>query len=204
VKGETKMNLDKLFSALERGGIAAKYFENKEQARDDIAARITGKKVVFGGSVTLKEMELYEALSKNNEVLWHWMTPELDRKSITYAAEVYMCSANGIAETGEIVNIDGYGNRLVGSFFTPHSSYFIVGINKIKPDLASAMDYAKNVASPLNAQRLNAKTPCAEKADKCYDCNSPGRICRVTSIISQKPMAVQHMEVIVIGENLGY
>jgi len=137
-------------------------------------------------------------------VFWHWLALDADRKIPTNAAEVYLCSANGIAETGEIVNIDGHGNRLAGSFYIPESSYFIVGINKIKPDLASAIDYARNVASPLNAKRLKTKTPCAVNADKCYDCDSPDRICRVASIIYKKPFAVKHMEVIVIGENLGY
>ena len=198
------MNLDKLFSALDKGGIVAKYFENKEKAVEALVSDITGKKVAFGGSMTLKEMGLYEALAGKNEVFWHWITPDADRKVHTNSAEVYMCSANGIAETGEIVNIDGHGNRVAGSFYAPQSSYFIVGINKIKPDLASAIDYARNVASPLNARRLKMKTPCAVNADKCYDCNSPDRICRVASIIYQKPLAVKHMEVIVIGENLGY
>ena len=198
------MDLDKLFSALEKGGISAKYFENKEQARDYIASGVKGKKVALGGSVTLKEMELYEALSETNEVFWHWLAPDADRKAATNAAEVYFCSANGIAETGEIVNIDGHGNRVAGSFYTPDTSYFIVGINKIKPDLASAIDYARNVAAPLNAKRLNLKTPCAANADKCYDCNNPSRICRVATIIYQKPLAIKHMEVIVVGEKLGY
>ena len=198
------MNLDKLFASFEKGGIASKYFETKEEACDYLAGGITGKKVSFGGSVTLQEIGLYDALSKSNEVLWHWIVPELDRKVCTNTAEVYICSANGVAETGEIVNIDGYGNRIAGSFYSPEISYFVIGTNKIKPDLTSAIDYARNVASPLNAKRLNAKTPCAEKADKCYDCDSPARICRILSVIYQKPLSVKHMEVVVIGEKLGY
>jgi len=198
------MNLDKLFSALNKGGISTKYFDKKEEACEDIAARITGKKITFGGSITLKEMGLFEILSKNNEVTWHWLDPGADRKAVTNSAEVYMCSANGLAETGEIVNIDGYGNRIAGSFYAPDSSYFFVGINKIKPDLTSAIEYARNVAAPKNAQRLNVKTPCAVKADKCHDCDSPDRICRILSVIYKKPLSVKHMEVIVIGENLGY
>ena len=198
------MNLDKLFAAFEKGDIAHKYFDTKEQARDYLVSNISGKKVTFGGSITLQEMGLYEALSEKNDVKWHWIKPDTDRKEVTHSAEVYLCSANGIAETGEIYNIDGHGNRIVGSFYAPDTSYIVVGINKIKPDLASAIDYARNVAAPKNAKRLNMKTPCAEKADKCYDCSSPARICRVASIIYKKTMAVKHLEVIVIGENLGY
>ena len=198
------MNLDKLFASFEKGGIASKYFETQKEACDYLASSITGKKVRFGGSVTLQEIGLYDVLSKSNEVLWHWITPDADRKAYTNSAEVYICSANGVAETGEIVNIDGHGNRIAGSFYAPEISYFVIGVNKIKPDLTAAIDYARNVAAPLNAKRLNMKTPCAEKTDKCYDCNSPSRICRVLSVIYQKPMAVKHMEVVVIGEKLGF
>ena len=198
------MDMDKLFSALEKGGISARYFDTKEEAGDAISADIKNKKVVFGGSMTLQEMGLYEKLSRDNDVFWHWIDTEAERKAPTNAAEVYICSANGLAQTGEIVNIDGNGNRLAGSFYTPEKSYIVVGTNKIRPDLASAIDYARNVASPKNAQRLNAQTPCAAKADKCYDCDSPGRICNVMSVIYRKPGSVSHMEVIVIGENLGY
>ena len=200
------MNLDKLISSLEKNGIAAKYFENKEKAVEYLTSNtnIMGKKVVFGGSITLQEIGLFEPLSKVSDAYWHWHAPEADRKPPTNAAEVYMCSANGIAETGEIVNIDGHGNRIAGSFYTPKSSYFIIGVNKIKPDLTSAMDYARNVGGPMNARRLKVSTPCAEKADKCYDCNSPQRICRVSTIIHKRPLAIEHMEVVIIGENLGY
>ena len=198
------MDLTKMFGVLNKGGISTSYFDTKEEAVAYVTSRISGKKVVFGGAMTLQEMGLYEALAPANEMFWHWLTPEAERKGPTNEAEVYFCSANGLAETGEIVNIDGYGNRLAGSFYTPDSSYFIVGINKIQPDLTAAIDYARNVASPKNAKRLNAKTPCAEKADRCYDCDSPGRICRVLTVIYRKPSAVQHMEVIVVGENLGY
>jgi L-lactate utilization protein LutB len=198
------MNLDKLFSNFEKNGIDHKYFDTKEQAHDYLVANITDKKVVFGGSATLQEMGLYDALSEKNDVFWHWITKDVDRKEPTNSAEVYLCSANGIAETGEIFNIDGHGNRIAGSFYTPDSAYMVVGINKIKPDLPSAIDYARNVASPKNAKRLNVKTPCAEKADKCYDCNSPQRICRVATIIYRKSLALKHFEVIVVGENLGF
>ena len=198
------MNLDKLFAAFEKGDIAHKYFDTKEQARDYLVSNISGKKVAFGGSITLQEMGLYEALSEKNDVQWHWKKLDADRKEFTNSSEVYLCSANGIAETGEIFNIDGHGNRIAGSFYAPKISYIVVGINKIKPDLASAIDYARNVAAPKNAKRLNMKTPCAEKADKCYDCDSPARICRVASIIYRKPLALKHLEVIVVGEHLGY
>ena len=71
-------------------------------------------------------------------------------------------------------------------------------------DLHSAIHRARNVAGPLNAQRMHRKTPCAVKADRCYDCKSPERICCTLNIIWEKPMQVERCELILIRENLGY
>ena len=82
--------------------------------------------------------------------------------------------------------------------------YFVVGENKIAPDLHRAIDRARNIASPLNAQRMHRKTPCAVKADRCYDCKSPERICRSLNILWEKPMQIGACELILIREKLGY
>ena len=81
--------------------------------------------------------------------------------------------------------------------------YLVAGSNKIAPDLAGAIDRSRNIASPLNAKRLGKKTPCAVKADKCYDCKSPERICRGLSVFWEAPTGSEY-EVILIDEKLGY
>ena len=161
-------------------GIALKVFDTKEEAAAYLTASIKGKTVGFGGSMTLEEMGLYEKLKKENTVYWHWreeMTGD-EAKAKAYLADVYITSLNGVAETGELVNIDGSGNRVAATLTKHERLYFVVGENKIAPDLHRAIDRARNIASPLNAQRLHRKTPCAIKADHCYDCKSPERICR--------------------------
>ena len=81
--------------------------------------------------------------------------------------------------------------------------FFVFGENKIEGDIAGALFRAKNIAAPLNARRLNKKTPCAIKADKCYNCNSPDRICRVTSIITY-PVNKMEMYIIILSGKYGY
>lgn len=145
-------------------------------------------------------MGLYPRLSSHNRVVWHWEGGSLEEAART---EVYLTSANGVAETGELVNIDGNCNRIASSVYGHKRVYFVVGINKIEPDYDRALWRARNVAAPKNAQRLGRKTPCAVKGDRCYDCKSPERICRGLSVIWGRPTPVEVMEVVLIGEELG-
>lgn len=191
---------------LRKRGIVLKVFDTKEDAASYLTQAIKGKTVGFGGSMTLEEMGLYEKLKPANTLYWHWrqeMTGD-EAKAKAYTADVYVTSLNGVAETGELVNIDGSGNRVAATLTKHERLYFVVGENKIAPDLHRAIDRARNIASPLNAQRLHRKTPCAVKADHCYDCKSPERICRTLNIIWEKPMQVERCELILIRENLGY
>lgn len=87
--------------------------------------------------------------------------------------------------------------------FGPQTCYYIIGRNKITANITEAYSRCKNVAAPLNAKRLGAKTPCAVKGDKCYDCNSPNRICRIISVIERVPFGMK-CEIIFVDQELGY
>ena len=117
--------------------------------------------------------------------------------------DIFLLSANGLAETGEIVNIDGTGNRIAGSLYGHKKVYFVISRNKICPTLEEAAFRARNVAAPLNAERHGYKTPCAIKKDRCYDCRSPQRICSAQTIYWRK-MNYTEMEVVLIDEDMGY
>lgn len=200
------MSMEVLKQNLEKKGYQVSCFETKEEAADYISSSLNGVKIGFGGSVTLDQMGLYEKLAESNEVIWHWRIPEgktapevlMDARD----AEVYISSVNGIAETGEIVNIDGNGNRVAATIYGHKKVYFVAGVNKIGVDLSAAMDHARNVAAPLNAKRLNKKTPCAVTG-KCHDCQSPERICRALTVFWSKPSACSY-EVVLVNEELGY
>ena len=110
---------------------------------------------------------------------------------------------NLLVETGEIVNIDGKCNRVAATLFGPKRCIFVCGVNNLRPDLQSAIERARNIAAPLNAKRLNKKTPCAVDG-RCHNCKSPERICRAMVIHMGVPSGFESCEVVLIGEKLGY
>lgn len=197
------MNQEVLKKNFERHEFETSFFETREQAATYLQAQIRGQKVAFGGSVTLQEMGLFDALSKENEVIWHWN--ELGAKTLAKAreAQIYITSANGVSETGELVNIDGTGNRVAQTLYGPEKVYFVVGKNKIEKDLSSALSRARNVAAPLNAKRLKTNTPCSKTGDRCFDCGSEARICRAT-VILERPTRGMKAEIVFVNEALGY
>ena len=193
-------DIEKLRKNLEDRGIQSSYFATAQAAADYLDQQIDGTTVGIGGSMTVKVMGLYPRLSAHNQVAWHWEGDSLEEAAKT---EVYLTSANGVAETGELINIDGNCNRIASSVYGHKRVYFVVGINKIEPDYDRALWRARNVAAPKTTQRLGRKTPCAVKGDRCYDCKSPERICRGLSVIWGRPTPVETMEVVLIGEELG-
>jgi len=197
------MNQEVLKKNFERHEFEPSFFETREQAATYLQAQIRGQKVAFGGSVTLQEMGLFDALSKENEVIWHWNEPGAQTLARAREAQIYITSANGVSETGELVNIDGTGNRVAQTLYGPEKVYFVVGKNKIEKDLSSALSRARNVAAPLNAKRLKTNTPCSKTGDRCFDCGSEARICRAT-VILERPTRGMKAEIVFVNEALGY
>ncbi|WP_297213165.1 lactate utilization protein [uncultured Flavonifractor sp.] len=186
---------------LERRGFAVSCFATAEEAADYLDKKLDGRTIGIGGSVTIRDMGLDRRLETHNQIIWHWRDGSL---SDAAAAQVYLTSVNGLAETGELINIDGTGNRLASTLFGHEEVYFLVGSNKLAPDYDAALWRARNVASPKNAQRLGKATPCAAKGDRCYDCNSPQRICRALTVLWEAPNGIGRSEVVLIGQELGY
>ncbi|PWM26233.1 MAG: lactate utilization protein [Oscillospiraceae bacterium] len=193
------MDYKKALESFRKHGFEAVYFDTAEEAKRYLAGEIHGETVGFGGSVTCEQLGLYELLGQDNTVLWHWKNKE-DRQRYPEFT-VYLTSANGVSETGELVNIDGSGNRLSASLYGPKRVYFICGVNKLAPSLEAAITRARQIAAPANAKRLGCKTPCATLG-RCIDCNSPGRICRAMSI-HMRPLNGARHTVVLIGEELG-
>ena len=201
------MDLQKALQSFEKHGFQTAFFETKEEAANYLNAAIDGVSVAYGGSMTVAQMGLLDLLKTHNDVIGHWDIPEGMSKAEVYAkaavTDVYLTSANGASETGELVNIDGFGNRVSSALFGHKKVYFIVGVNKLEPTLDKAIWRARNIASPKNAQRLGRKTPCAAKGDRCYDCNSPERICNGIVIHARK-MSSCEMEIVFVNEPLGF
>ena len=193
-------DLAKLQKNLEERGFTVTRFDTAVQAADYLDAALDGKSVGIGGSVTIQEMGLAERLREHAQVLWHWAGSTTQAAA---GAQVYLTSVNGAAETGELINIDGTGNRVASGLFGHKKVYFVVGRNKVAPDYDAALWRARNIAAPKNAQRLGRNTPCAAKGDRCYDCKSPERICRALVVYWEKPGSMD-MEVVLVDEDLGY
>ena len=189
---------------LEAKGFRVSTFEPAQAAADYLNGAIDGVSVGFGGSVTLDQMGLYDRLAAHNNVIWHWKTE--DKLTARYQAmttDMYITSVNGLAETGELINIDGIGNRVAATLFGHKKVWFVVGRNKLAPTYDEALWRARNIAGPKNAQKLQKKTPCAIKADRCYDCKSPDRICRGLAVLWEAVTSME-MEVVLIDEELGF
>lgn len=198
------MDLNRLQETLTRAGFVPRYFPTARQAAQHLAQTFQNKTIGFGGSMTLEALGLYESLGEHNQVFWHWKTPGPETLAQAAAAQVYLTSANALAETGEIVNIDGTGNRVSAALGAHETVCYLVGLNKVAPDLAQAVHRARNVAAPLNARRLQRKTPCAQGELRCHDCRSPQRICNGVSLLLRPMGGAKETQVILIGEDLGY
>lgn len=208
---DTPIDIEKTIKALERNKFVVHYFETGAEAVAYLKNRIQNKCVAIGDSRTLLEIGVHDALSEVNEDITDIQRP-LEGESFrdtalrTMGRDVFLTSVNALAQTGEMVNIDGTGNRIAASLFGSQEVFFVLGINKITPDLASAIYRARNVAAPLNS-KLNKKStlnPCATLEQQCYDCGSSDRICNALTIYYKKMRNMQTMEVIIINESLGF
>ena len=186
---------------LEARGFSVSTFSTAAEAAAYLDSAIDGTTVGIGGSMTVQQMGLHEKLAAHNEVHWHWTDgPEARTKAAH--ADVYITSANGLTENGEVINIDGAGNRVASTLYGHKRVYFIIGRNKLAPTYDEALWRARNIAAPKNAQRLGKKTPCAVKGDRCYDCKSPDRICRGLVVLWGPSMGVE-TEIVLVDEDLG-
>lgn len=188
---------------LEARGFRVKTFATGAEAAAYLDSVIDGKSVGFGGSATLNALGLYELLGKHNTVIWHWKQEADSARQAAMQTDVYLSSANALAETGEIVNIDGVGNRVSAMLFGHEKIYFVIGRNKLAATYDEAVWRARNVAAPRRARQQGQKTPCAVKLDRCYDCKSPDRICRALVTLWGPMMSGTETEVLLVDEDLG-
>lgn len=197
--------LDQVKQALEKRGYTVHLFQTAQQARDYLLSAIAPHQSVgFGGSMTLKDMGLEQALTqRGNPVYWHWTAEdkELAQRSAA-VADVYLTSANAVTKSGQIINVDGHGNRVAATLHGPGRVIFVVGRNKICANYDAAIQRLKRVVCPANAKRMALDTPCA-MLGFCVDCDSKQRICNATVVLEHRLMGYQ-MDVILVDEDMGY
>ena len=196
------MDIETTIRALTGRGFAVQHFATAAEAADYLDGAIDGTTVGIGGSKTIDQLGLYDRLTGHNTVWWHWRTPGFATLDNALTAPVYLSSANAISEDGEILNIDGTGNRTASLMFGHKKVYIVAGTNKICPDFESALYRARNVAAVQNCRRFPDKnTPC--KIDgKCHDCRSRDRICNALEVL-WGPMNRMETEIVLIDGDYG-
>lgn len=197
------MNFEKVAANLREEGYSVRVFDTGVEAAAWLDGQIDGKTVGIGGSATVKALGLYDLLKTHNTVFWHWEQEQDEARLRAMKTDVYLCSANALAETGEIVNIDGRGNRVAATLFGHQKVIFLIGQNKLTATYEDAVRRARNVAAPRRAQQFQVKTPCvAAGGDHCFQCRSPERVCRAM-VTLWGPMMGSEAEVLLIREDLG-
>ncbi len=195
----------KVISGLESRNMSGYYAKDKEEALKLALELIPkGSSVTMGGAMSAHEIGLVDALK----------TPDynfIDRDAATdkraamlaaYDADVFLSSANAMTEDGVLINIDGNSNRVSAIAQGPKKVVFIVGMNKVCPDVDSALKRARNVAAPINAQRFGLSTPCA-KTGSCMDCKSPDTIC-CQFLMTRYSRHEGRIHVILVNDSLGF
>ena len=195
----------KVIKGLESRNMTGYYAGSKKEALAQALALIPqGSSVTMGGAMSAHEIGLVQALKDGNYNFIDRDACEDKRAAMlaAYDADVFLASANAITEDGIMVNIDGNSNRVSAIAQGPRKVVFIVGMNKVCPDLDSAMKRARNVAAPINAQRFGLNTPCS-KTGACMDCKSPDTIC-CQFLITRFSRHKDRIHVILVNDNLGF
>ena len=185
------------------------YCENCEELRKKIFSMMEeGSTVAWGGSESLKESGVMDELKKFGKYNLidraDAKSPEEDREiyAKSVGSDYYLMSTNAITMDGELVNIDGNGNRVACLIHGPKYVYLVVGMNKVVTDVGNGLTRTQNVASPPNTIRLNKKTPCAVTG-ACSGCLSPDCIC-CQVVITRKSKHDGRIKVFLVAEDLGF
>lgn len=202
--------MDQLIEKLRSNNIQSYVTNNREEAQRIALELIPqGALIAMGNSLTLREVGIFEVIAKGNYNFINQFetgisaSENLKRRKAGLMADVYVTSTNAITYEGELVNIDGKGNRVAAMMFGPDKVIVIVGENKIVKDREEAWTRLKEKTAPELAKKLGRATPCATTG-KCSNCSSPDRICRFYTIIGgQMPGDKDRIHVILVREHLG-
>jgi L-lactate utilization protein LutB len=208
-----RIRLENLKSALEANNFDVYIAETKEDAKkiflDEILPKTDAKSVSWGGSMTLVGTGLYHELKDRSDLsvldtFDRNISPEesTERRRRALTVDLFITGTNAVTESGQLVNLDMIGNRVAALVFGPKQVVVFVGRNKLVADLEEAMLRVKNYVAPVNAMRLDKKTPCV-KTSYCEECKSPDRICNAWTI-SEKSFPKGRVKIVLINEDIGF
>lgn len=199
---------ERMIKNLKRRNMEAFYCKTAEEAVRKVSELIPdGSSVTWGGSMTIRDMSIPQALKDRGTLEVLDRDVVTDREEVVkiyeraFTADVYLSSANAISEDGVIVNIDGNGNRVAAITWGPKKVIFVIGLNKVAQTIEAALARARSTASPINAARFDIKTPC-QTDGVCHNCNSPESICNYVHFLRNSPHG-KHT-VVLVGDDYGY
>ncbi len=209
---QRKMQYDKagakVAEALNKRYFEAYYCSDRAEALEKIPELIPQDHVVsWGGAATVDELGVKEALRQRGQAVIDRETAKdaQERQQMLKQAltcDTFLMGSNAISVDGQLVNIDGTGNRVAALCFGPTQVVVVAGMNKVAGDLDGAMRRAREVAAPMNAQRFPLKTPCVANG-LCGDCKGPDSICaQIVTTRLCKPAG--RIKVVLVGEDLGF
>jgi len=193
---------------LEKRGIDGYFCESKSECVTLVESIIPdGSTVSWGGSETIIEAGIMDMLSiKSYQLIdrFDYKTPDEERAKYAQVvqSDYYLMSSNAITLEGELVNIDGRGNRLACLLTGPRYVIMVIGMNKLTANTEAALLRVKNTAAPANVQRLKKDTPCFVSG-RCHDCFSKDCICSNT-VITRRSQIPGRIKILLVAEDLGY
>jgi len=200
--------VERTIHALKKNNFEALFVPDAKAALEEVMRRIPdGATVGVGGSVTLNQIGLLDALGKRNiRLIWPFQQARNDEERIelvrkSFSSDIFLSSTNAVTEDGKLFNVDATGNRVGAMFIGPKSVIVVSGVNKIVKDIEAAEKRVKEWTAPQNAKRLKRKTPCVETG-VCADCSSPDRICNIYVTLAKRPSRTDVI-IILVGERLG-
>ena len=207
VQEEYFKNLSEILKKnFKKKGFAFNSFSNKEDAKKFVLSKIKKDDIItFGGSASVNQIGILEDLKgyknfvdRNNKEL------KTDAEIKAFTSDVYLCSANAISKNGDVIEIDGSGNRVSAVIYGPKKVFLIVGKNKLANTEKEALKRAKDIAAAQNSIRFKADNPCAVGDMICNDnCEIDKRMCAYTVIIN-KCHIKDRIHIIFIDEELGF
>lgn len=208
LKESYKVKSDTIIKNLQKRGMEGYYVDTREEAIEKVMSMIKQDDVVsWGGSYTVDELGIKTILEEKQIAVIDRdkaKSPEervrLMKQALT--ADVFLTSTNAITMNGELLNIDGNGNRLAAYCYGPDSVIVIAGMNKVATDIDSALKRARNEATVPNTFRTNSNTPC-HFTGKCSECISPDTIC-CQILVTRYCKPHNKIKVILVGENIGF
>ncbi len=202
-------DIQKVIDALNANNIECIFVQSKEDALEKALELIPeGSEVGLGGSVSVEQIGLLERLRTGSYTLHDQyeegieMDENFARRRKGIVAKYFVAGTNAITMDGQLVNVDGMGNRVAAQIFGPERVILVAGTNKIVKDVHAAFDRLEKIAAPINAKRVGMATPCADTGE-CIDCDSPMRICNMYTII-RRMMFPGRVTLILVNESLGF